>query len=206
MVYYYSGDNMNYTPRETKKREKFQSLMRAACDLFFEQGFARTTVDDIAKRANVAKGTFYLYFKDKGDVMQSVEFILFCRILESACKATAESRSGSFCDDFILIMDYLLDYLAENKILLQLVGRSFEWPSSAQAIEDEDLPNLKSFLTGIAYSKEFINKDINEIYVQLYTATQMCTSLCYSSVLHSQPLCLAELKPYIFANIRRILQ
>lgn len=180
--------------------------MRAACDLFFEQGFTDTTVDDIAKRANVAKGTFYLYFKDKGDVMQSVEFILFCRILESACKATAEKHTGDFCGDYILIMDYLLDYLAENKILLQLVGRSFEWPSSAELIENEDLPYLKSFLTGIGYSKEFSGKSINEIYVQLYTATQMCTSLCYSSVLHGQPLALDELKPYIFANIRRILK
>ena len=43
--------------------------MTAAQHLFLEQGVAGTTIDQITKQADVAKGTFYLYFSSKEDVL-----------------------------------------------------------------------------------------------------------------------------------------
>jgi AcrR family transcriptional regulator len=43
--------------------------MSAAQRLFLEQGVAVTTIEQITKRADVAKGTFYLYFSSKEDVL-----------------------------------------------------------------------------------------------------------------------------------------
>ena len=57
---------------QQQKEEKKQNLMASAYDLFMEKGFVKTTVDEIVRRANVAKGTFYLYFKDKSDVLQEL--------------------------------------------------------------------------------------------------------------------------------------
>ena len=51
--------------RESRKERKRQSLLAAAYGLFTEKGVAKTSVDEIVRRANVAKGTFYLYFQDK---------------------------------------------------------------------------------------------------------------------------------------------
>ena len=51
---------------EGKKQEKRRALLEAAYDLFLERGAAKTSVEDITSRAKVAKGTFYLYFQDKG--------------------------------------------------------------------------------------------------------------------------------------------
>ena len=42
--------------------------MSAAFELFTERGFSNTSIADIAEKAKVAKGTFYLYFKDKYDL------------------------------------------------------------------------------------------------------------------------------------------
>ena len=53
---------------EGKKQEKRRALLEAAYDLFLERGAAKTSVEDITSRAKVAKGTFYLYFQDKGAV------------------------------------------------------------------------------------------------------------------------------------------
>ncbi len=52
-----------------KTREK---IVSAALELFAGKGFDKTTVDEIVNRAGVAKGTFYLYFKSKDDLVKEV--------------------------------------------------------------------------------------------------------------------------------------
>ena len=52
-----------------KKRKKEIELFSAAYELFTTKGTQNTAIDDIVKRAGVAKGTFYLYFKDKYDII-----------------------------------------------------------------------------------------------------------------------------------------
>ncbi|TCS73544.1 TetR/AcrR family transcriptional regulator [Effusibacillus lacus] len=43
-------------------------IFQAAIDIFSDRGFDRATMDDIAARANVAKGTIYYHFKSKEDL------------------------------------------------------------------------------------------------------------------------------------------
>ncbi len=53
---------------ERKEREKLQrknDIVKSAEKLFFKKGFNGTTMDDIAKDAELSKGTLYLYFKNK---------------------------------------------------------------------------------------------------------------------------------------------
>jgi AcrR family transcriptional regulator len=47
------------------KDERRQALLNAALDEFFERGFSRARMDDIARRAGLSKGTLYLYFDSK---------------------------------------------------------------------------------------------------------------------------------------------
>lgn len=56
--------------RKEKEKEFKQNLITdAARKLFIEKGFDETTMDDIAKAAGFAKGTVYLYFKSKNELM-----------------------------------------------------------------------------------------------------------------------------------------
>ena len=55
--------------REREKEERRQSILRAAREVFFENGFHRATVDDVAERAKVSKGTVYLYFESKETIL-----------------------------------------------------------------------------------------------------------------------------------------
>lgn len=49
-----------------------EAILSAALDEFAARGFAATRLDDIARRAGVAKGTIYLHFRDKEDLFQEL--------------------------------------------------------------------------------------------------------------------------------------
>src|SRR6187397_2190449 len=51
--------------RAKRSAERRDAILAAALDEFAARGFAATRLDDVAKRAGVAKGTIYLHFKDK---------------------------------------------------------------------------------------------------------------------------------------------
>lgn len=63
--------NKQKIPLAQKKRIKRDAIISAALDVFSQQGFQKTKVRDIARRADVADGTVYLYFKDKDDLFIS---------------------------------------------------------------------------------------------------------------------------------------
>lgn len=50
------------------KKDMREKILKIAIKLFAQKGFFKTTVDDIAHSARVAKGTIYLYFRDKSDI------------------------------------------------------------------------------------------------------------------------------------------
>ena len=50
---------------ESNKKKKEDALYNTAFELFTTKGTNKTTISDIVEKAGVAKGTFYLYFKDK---------------------------------------------------------------------------------------------------------------------------------------------
>ena len=53
---------------EANKKQKREALFNAAFELFTTRGIAKTTINDIVQSSGVAKGTFYLYFKDKFNI------------------------------------------------------------------------------------------------------------------------------------------
>ena len=58
--------------RTARKGERREAILAAALDEFSAQGFAAARLDDVAKRAGVAKGTIYLYFRDKEALFQEL--------------------------------------------------------------------------------------------------------------------------------------
>ena len=59
------GDREPRTAKDRKKRR----ILEAATKLFIEQGYRKTSMDEVAREAGVAKGTVYLYFKTKADLL-----------------------------------------------------------------------------------------------------------------------------------------
>src|SRR5215468_10195601 len=59
-------------PRTKPPEERRDELMNAARRLFLKQGVGPTTIEQITSGAGVAKGTFYLYFSSKEDVLAAL--------------------------------------------------------------------------------------------------------------------------------------
>ena len=72
---------------EARKSEKRGRITEAAIAVFAERGFHAARVSDIARRAGVADGTIYLYFKNKEDLLLSIfeeqHFLVFQRHVSS---------------------------------------------------------------------------------------------------------------------------
>lgn len=84
----------------TRRQATRTKLYEAAVTLIAEQGFSATTVDEIAERAGVAKGTVYYNFKSKTELFEELlrhGVSLLTASLRSAAEETAE-RGGSRVD------------------------------------------------------------------------------------------------------------
>ena len=58
--------------RELRSKARREAILSAALDEFSASGFAAARLEDVAKRAGVAKGTIYLYFADKETLFQEL--------------------------------------------------------------------------------------------------------------------------------------
>ena len=58
--------------RQEASAQRRQAIIDAGLDVFSTRGFAAARLDDVAERAGVAKGTIYLFFKDKEDLFEQI--------------------------------------------------------------------------------------------------------------------------------------
>ncbi len=65
-------DGPDTFPLGGKAKRTRSSLLRAALEAFTEQGYLATSVRDIHERAGVSLGTYYLYFRDKAEAMETL--------------------------------------------------------------------------------------------------------------------------------------
>lgn len=79
--------------------------MDAAQALFLAKGYAATSVDEIVRDAQVAKGTFYLYFKTKDDILRALEQ-RFVEGFQERLHAAVDRRKA---DDWIGRLDAWLE-------------------------------------------------------------------------------------------------
>ena len=78
--------------REREKKERRQSILKAAREVFFEEGFHRATMDSVAKLAEVSKGTVYLYFDSKETLLAALLLEGLDTLVSSLEEAYAPSR------------------------------------------------------------------------------------------------------------------
>src|SRR6185312_11525800 len=68
----HDGSSGTASGRTARAAERRAAIIEAAMDEFIARGYAATRLDDVAKRAGVAKGTIYLHFKDKESMFEEL--------------------------------------------------------------------------------------------------------------------------------------
>ncbi len=79
--------------RAAKKDLTRTQILSAAADLFAEQGYENTSIDEITKKADIAKGTFYYHFHSKEDVVIALKKDSFTDAFPKAMDALSNGSS-----------------------------------------------------------------------------------------------------------------
>jgi len=118
---------MNDTPPRRRGRRgdpegRRQAILEAAIALFLAQGFEPTTMEQVARRAGVAKGTIYLYFADKEALFRALVQDRVGPVI-GAAEAAAPNFAGPFP---ALLRELVLGFVrqvlqTDRRQLLQLV-------------------------------------------------------------------------------------
>jgi len=121
--------------------EKYQRILDAAVDVIAERGYFSSPVSAIAKRAGVADGTIYLYFKSKDELLISL-FERRMHQLNAALKAAIAGKHGRVAlEAFIRCYVQLLhDEPAATEVL------TIELRQSSKFMKEYDNPEFVDFL------------------------------------------------------------
>jgi len=79
--------------QELKKEQRRRAIIRASLRVFSRKGYETTALDEVAREARLAKGTLYLYFKDKEDLYFNVMLSVLERLESFVEKQTSETEN-----------------------------------------------------------------------------------------------------------------
>lgn len=189
-----------------KKLFKKNKLFDAAYELFISRGINQTAIDDIVKKAGVAKGTFYLYFKDKYDIMDRIILKKSSYIIKEAMDATIKMQYGSFIDAMVFFIDYIIEYFKNNKMLLKIIYKNLSWGLYRKALiksdENEEMQEVKNLLFENMKREGF---DDNEIEKIIFMVVELTGSVIYSSIILEEPDTIDNMKEALFNTIKKML-
>jgi AcrR family transcriptional regulator len=191
---------------EEKKLKKQETLLQSAFDLFTTKGLQKASIADIVERAGVAKGTFYLYFKDKVDICDHLIAAKSKVLFLNAHEALEKTDLTDLSDRTVFICDHIIDQLTKDKTLLRFISKNLNWGVFKTAVIN---PNTSSefdfhrlYVDVFANSKEnFKNPE-----VLLFLIVELVDSCIYDAVLYGQPVPIEELKPTLYESIRAIIK
>ena len=83
---------MSAEPEEDRRKQRERAIIECAKEVFAERGFHNASINDIIQRANIARGTFYLYFGGKQAVFDK---ILDEALVELRARASRASWSAT---------------------------------------------------------------------------------------------------------------
>ncbi len=194
---------------EAKKRQKLDILYNKSFELFTTKGFSKTSISDIASNAGVAKGTFYLYFKDKYDLRAKLIALKGQDICEKAYNDVNENGSiVTFEDRVIAFTDSIINQFTKDTVLLKFIAKNLNYGIIHAAIVDDTIINKSGFNIARLYQKvrETNNIKFKSPEVMMFMIVEMVSGTCYSSILENKPLPIDELKPQLFDSIRAIMK
>ena len=176
--------------------------METAFRLFTLQGVAKTSIADIAAQASVAKGTFYLYFKDKYDLHEKLVVSKSEQLFSHALEHSGYRERSTPEDRILAIVDDILRQLEKNTVLLQFINKNLSWGVFQRAIvrSDNDYRPVFEEILG----PKIMNRD--DLPIAVYTILELVGSSCYTVILKKEPTDLDHYLPYLHRAVRAIIR
>lgn len=190
---------------DLNKKLKMENLLNTSFELFTSQGINKTSISDIVQKAGVAKGTFYLYFKDKYDIRNRLIAHKSSQLFMEAYEALQKANIEGFEDRLIFIMDNVLDELAANKGLLAFIYKDLSWAVFKKALITPMTSDDVDF--GEVYRKMIEESELQftDPEIMLFLIIELVGSTGYSSIMYDDPVSLKDLKPHLEKTVRQII-
>jgi AcrR family transcriptional regulator len=146
----------------SRRQERADRILDAAAELILRWGYRKTTIDDIAKQAGVAKGTIYLHWKTREDLFMALITREGLKLVEDVKRRIASDPEGSTLRGFVkhstlaLLENSLMKalYLNDTDMLGEFASREYSSATYPQRIE-----NYKNYLEFLR-SHSLVNTDI----------------------------------------------
>ncbi|MCI5596094.1 MAG: TetR/AcrR family transcriptional regulator [Lachnospiraceae bacterium] len=189
---------------ELNKTQKKNALLQTGFELFTEKGFAKTTISDIVNRAGLAKGTFYLYFKDKYDLHDKLVGHKASQLFGEAHKKLLEHPIEGFENQMMFVMDYMISCFEKNHALLQFIAKNLSWGIFKNAFEEKVPEESQQFYQYYMEQMEKSDVSCEEPELMLFTIIELVGSTCYNCILLQQPVTMDQYLPYLHRTIHQI--
>ena len=194
--------------RRRRKAERPQEIVEAAFAEFSRNGYATTTLDQIAERAGVTKGTIYVYFESKEHLFISM-VREFTKTTMDIVQGMFETHEGSTADllraQFSFIYEHVVEDRRRREVLRMLIAEAPRFPELADRYHAEILrPCLDMLKQAIARGMDRgeIRKSSIIDHPQVVIAPIALVDLWMMMFDDRQPL---DLKAYFNAHLDLVL-
>ena len=137
---------------ETKGR-----IIKSAIKLFANKGFHETKVEDIAVESGVAKGTIYLYFKSKEEIMESSLDFIFSEAINSY----NVPDNLDFYESIKMIVENNFRFISENMDFYKMLFKGIYNVNIENRVKRKEC-KYKIFSSVLSSIEKIISKGINE--------------------------------------------
>ncbi|MFG6369419.1 MAG: TetR/AcrR family transcriptional regulator [Lachnospiraceae bacterium] len=189
---------------DKNKQKKREALFDAAFHLFTSKGTHKTSISDIVDNAGVAKGTFYLYFKDKYDIRNKLIAHKSSEIFRKADFALRQTNICLLEEKVIFIIDNIINQFVTDKTLLEFISKNLSWGVFKnillEAGGDDEVDFYDIYHSVFEGAGKFRNPE-----VMVFMMIELVGAVCYSAILYSEPVGIEELKPYLFRAVQDIM-
>ena len=145
------------------KRIKKERLIDAAYSLFSHNDLKNVSIQDIVTKAGVAKGTFYLYFKDKYMLRDHLIGREVSELFKNAEAALKENDIRNFEDSVIFIINHVLMSLENNPVVLTFIKNNLSvgvfHEQLHNALDNEESFNLTEAFLNLVRKYHYQYKD-----------------------------------------------
>ena len=187
------------------KNEKRRRIEEAVLRLFAKEDFNRISIDQIVQDAHVAKGTFYLYFHDKVQLINHLIVKKSSSIIDEALMKAKEEQIDDKIEELIFLVDYVIEFFKANPSSIKMIQKNLSWSVIGGKLGDDEyevvnhLEDFLSYLISLVYQEQ-------EAYQLIFMILELVSTVCYSSIVLKQPDSIDNLKPMLYTTIRKMIK
>lgn len=181
-----------------KRLEKRKKIIETGFALFKKNTVAATAIDDVVKAAGIARGTFYLYFRDKNDLLEQIimhKSAENMRIILNNFLLEAENTQLTLRDFITSFLRHYFDFMESNKDILAIVQKNTS--SFLRFVKEIPDTEIRDIYNRIIKKMEIFGFTLENANKAIYIVAEMVGSICADAVLVGKPYTLEEIKPSV---------